>query len=73
MLLDSHRYGEWADARFSSFDPPGPVVLGQVMEAQARELGLSFRVVAWLLGPRLEPGVEDSLRRLKKACEAGPR
>ncbi len=44
VLLDSEHYGEWADARFIRFDPPGPATPGQVMEADTRELGLSFRV-----------------------------
>jgi uncharacterized protein YndB with AHSA1/START domain len=44
VLMDSEHYGEWADARFSRFDPPGRAVPGQVMEADTRELGLSFRV-----------------------------
>ena len=26
ILLDSENYGEWADARFTRFDPPGPTV-----------------------------------------------
>jgi uncharacterized protein YndB with AHSA1/START domain len=44
VLLDSEHYGEWADAHFTRFDPPGRAVPGQVMEADARELGLTFRV-----------------------------
>jgi hypothetical protein len=26
VLLDSEHYGDWADARFTRFDPPGPTV-----------------------------------------------
>lgn len=44
MLVDSERYGEWADARFERIDPPGPVVPGQVMLATSNELGLRFMV-----------------------------
>ena len=44
MLLDSSHYGQWADARFNRFDPPGPAVAGQVMEADARELAMTFRI-----------------------------
>ncbi|HEY8812492.1 MAG TPA: SRPBCC family protein [Candidatus Dormibacteraeota bacterium] len=44
VLLDSEHYGEWADARFTRFDPPGPALPGQVMEADTRELGLTFKV-----------------------------
>jgi uncharacterized protein YndB with AHSA1/START domain len=44
VLMDSEHYGRWVDARFSRFDPTGPAVPGQVLEADARELGLSFRI-----------------------------
>ena len=44
ILLDSENYGEWADARFTRFDPPGPAVPRQLMEADTRELGLTFKV-----------------------------
>ena len=44
VLLDSQHYGEWADARFNRFDPPGPAVAGQLMQADARELGMTFRI-----------------------------
>lgn len=44
VLLDSERHGEWADARFTRFDPTGPAVTGQVLEADAREVGITFRV-----------------------------
>ena len=79
MLLDSHRYGEWADARLTSFDPPGPVVLGQVMEGRARELGLGFRVR--LLVDEVDPGrhrvvleVEPQARSggLPQRCSSSP-
>jgi hypothetical protein len=44
VLLDSGHYGEWADARFNRFDPPGPAVAGQVMWADAREMAMTFRI-----------------------------
>jgi Polyketide cyclase / dehydrase and lipid transport len=44
VLMDTRSYGEWADADFTRFDPPGPATPGQVLEADAREIGLTFRV-----------------------------
>jgi len=42
ILLDSKHYGDWADARFTRFDPPGQAVPGQVMWADPREFGIRF-------------------------------
>jgi hypothetical protein len=44
VLLDSEHYGDWADARFNRFDPPGQAVAGQLMEADARGLALTFLI-----------------------------
>ena len=44
VLTDSRNYGDWADAIFTRFDPPGRAVPGQVLEADTRELGITFKV-----------------------------
>jgi uncharacterized protein YndB with AHSA1/START domain len=44
VLTDSRNYGDWADARFTRINPPGPATPGQVLEADTRELGVSFKV-----------------------------
>jgi hypothetical protein len=49
VLLDSEHYGEWADARFTRFDPPGSAVPGQVMSANGREFGVTLPLKVWLL------------------------
>jgi hypothetical protein len=44
VLTDSRNYGDWADAVFTRFDPPGRAVPGQVLEADTREIGRTFKV-----------------------------
>jgi Polyketide cyclase / dehydrase and lipid transport len=55
VLLDSGHYGEWADAHFTSFDPPGPAVPGQVMSATGREFGVTLPLKVWLLVQSIDP------------------
>jgi len=55
VLLDSEHYGEWADARFTRFDPPGSAVPGQVMLANGRELGVTLPLRVRLRIESIEP------------------
>jgi polyketide cyclase/dehydrase/lipid transport protein len=55
VLLDSEDYGEWADARFNRFDPPGPAVPGQVMSANGREFGITLPLQVRLRVQSIDP------------------
>jgi uncharacterized protein YndB with AHSA1/START domain len=55
VRLDSEHYGQWADARFTRFDPPGPAVPGQVMWADGREFGIRFPLQVRLQIDSIDP------------------
>jgi hypothetical protein len=55
VLVDSEHYGDWADARFTRFDPPGSAVQGQVMWAYGREFGITLPLQVRLRIESIEP------------------
>jgi uncharacterized protein YndB with AHSA1/START domain len=55
ILHDSKHYGDWADARFTRFDPPGPAVPGQVMWANGREFGIRLPLQVRLEVASIDP------------------
>ena len=44
VLTNPQRFEEWADARFVSASPPGPLTQGQVIHLAASELGREWPV-----------------------------
>jgi ligand-binding SRPBCC domain-containing protein len=44
VLTTPEKLGEWADARFVSASPPGPMQAGQVIQLAAPELGREWPV-----------------------------
>ena len=44
VLTNPQKFEEWADARFVSASPPGPVTPGQVIHLAAPELGREWPV-----------------------------
>ncbi|MBV9358559.1 MAG: SRPBCC family protein [Chloroflexi bacterium] len=44
VLIDTERYGEWADAEVVHVNPPGLASPGQHIELAARALGRQWRV-----------------------------
>lgn len=44
VVTDSERFGDWADAKFVSAQPPGGAVPGQVVNLEARGLGRTWPV-----------------------------